>query len=159
MSLNKVMIIGRLGNAPELKHTPSGSSVCNFSVATSEFYNDNQGQRQEKTEWHRIVVWGKNAENCHKYLDKGRQCYIEGKMQTRSWEDKEGNKRYTTEVVALNVQFLGGRADNQGASPSAPSSNNTVSSNNSNMGTNNSQPQNDFSISPNQNFAADDIPF
>lgn len=106
--INKVIIVGNLGKDPEVRHTPSGQAVANFSIATSESWNDKDGQKQERTEWHRIVVWGKLAELCGKYLSKGRQCYLEGKLQTRAWDDKDGNKRYTTEVVANTVQFLGG---------------------------------------------------
>jgi single-strand DNA-binding protein len=106
-SLNKVMLIGNLGKDPEVRYTPSGAAVCNFSIATTERWkNKESGQMEEKTEWHNIVVWGKQAENCKEYLAKGRSAYIEGSMQTRSWDDKDGNKRYTTEVVAQRVQFL-----------------------------------------------------
>ncbi len=109
--INKVILIGNLGRDPEVRFTPSGQAVANFSIATSESWTDkSSGQRQEKTEWHRIVVWGKQAENCGQYLKKGRQCYIEGRLQTREWTDKEGKKNYTTEVVANTVQFLGGGA-------------------------------------------------
>lgn len=107
MSVNKVLLIGRLGNNPEIRYTNTGSAVANFNIATSENWTDKNGQRQERTEWHKIVVWGKLAELCEKYLSKGRQCFVEGKLQTRSWDDKDGNKRYTTEVVATTVQFLG----------------------------------------------------
>ena len=104
MSVNKVIILGRLGQDPELKYTPSGAAVCNFSLATSESWNDkNSGQKQEKTEWHRIVVWGKLAELCNQYLSKGKQAFVEGKLETRSWEDKEGKKRFTTEIKATTV--------------------------------------------------------
>ena len=106
--INKVILIGNLGNDPEMRHTPNGAGVCEFRLATNEAWTDKQGQRQERTEWHRVVVWGKKAEVCSKYLSKGRQVYVEGRLRTRSWEDKEGNKRYTTEVVANDVQFLGG---------------------------------------------------
>ncbi|NCN42577.1 single-stranded DNA-binding protein [bacterium] len=108
--INKVIIVGNLGKDPEIRHTPSGQAVANFSIATSESWNDKDGQKQERTEWHRIVVWGKLAELCGKYLSKGRQCYLEGKLQTRAWDDKDGNKKYTTEVIANTVQFLGGAA-------------------------------------------------
>jgi single-strand DNA-binding protein len=108
MSVNKVLLIGRLGNNPEIRYTNTGTAVANFNLATSETWNDKNGQRQERTEWHRVVVWGKLAELCEKYLAKGRQCFVEGRLQTRSWDDKDGNKRYTTEVVATTVQFLGG---------------------------------------------------
>jgi single-strand DNA-binding protein len=108
--INKVILVGNLGKDPELRHTPQGQAVCNFSIATSESWTDKGGQKQERTEWHRIVVWGKLGELCAKYLTKGRQAYIEGKLQTRAWDDKDGQKRYTTEVVATTVQFLGGGA-------------------------------------------------
>lgn len=107
MSVNKVLLIGRLGNNPEIRYTNTGTAVANFNLATSESWNDKTGQKQERTEWHRVVVWGKLAELCEKYLAKGRQCYVEGRLQTRSWDDKDGNKRYTTEIVANTVQFLG----------------------------------------------------
>ena len=106
MSLNKVMIIGNLGTDPELRFTQGGQAVANFNVATNERWTDKSGQTQERTEWHRVVVWGRQAENCEKYLSKGRQVYVEGRLQTREWDDKDGNKRYTTEIVAQNVQFL-----------------------------------------------------
>ena len=107
--VNKVILIGNLGRDPELRYTQSGSAVVNFSIATSENWTDkNSGERQERTEWHRIVVWGKTGEMCAKYLAKGRTVYIEGRLQTREWEDKEGIKRRTTEVNAQTVQFLGG---------------------------------------------------
>ncbi|MBX2989272.1 MAG: single-stranded DNA-binding protein [Bdellovibrionaceae bacterium] len=105
--VNKVIIVGRLGSDPETKTIGQGSTVSQFNVATSENWMDKQGQKQERTEWHRIVVWGKLAEICGKHLSKGRQVYIEGRLQTRNWEDKQGQKRYTTEIVANTVQFLG----------------------------------------------------
>ena len=114
MSVNKVILIGRLGNNPEIRYTPSGAAVGNFNIATSENWNDKTGQKQERTEWHRIVVWSKLAELCNQYLTKGRQVYIEGRLQTRQWDDKVGNKHYTTEIVANTVQFLGAGKD-QGA--------------------------------------------
>ena len=110
------MIIGRLGQKPEHKVIPSGSEVANFSVATSESWKDKNGQKQEKTEWHRVIVWGKMAGVCSKYLDKGSSVYIEGKLQTRSWQDKDGATKYVTEVLASNVQFLGAPKSQQGQS-------------------------------------------
>jgi len=104
------MIIGNLGSDPELRYTQSGQPVANFNIATNERWTDKSGQQQERTEWHKIVVWGKQAENCEKYLSKGRQVYVEGRIQTRDWEDRDGNKRYTTEIVAQTVQFLSGGA-------------------------------------------------
>lgn len=112
MSVNKVILLGRLGQDPELKYTSGGSAVCSFSVATSESWKDKDGKNQEKTEWHKIVVWGKLAELCNQYLAKGRQAYIEGKLQTRQWDDKDGNKRYTTEINAATVEFVGGTTQN-----------------------------------------------
>ena len=109
MSLNKVMLIGHLGSDPELRYTQGGQPVANFNLATNEKWTKD-GKTQEKTEWHKVVVWGKMAETCEKYLKKGRQAYIEGKLQTREWEDKDGQKRYTTEVVAMTVQFIGGES-------------------------------------------------
>ncbi len=108
-SVNKVILIGNLGADPELRYTSGGTAVTNFRVATNEQWTDKNGERQERTEWHQIVVWGKQAENCGKYLRKGRSVYVEGRLQTRQWEDQSGNKRYTTEVVAQIIQFLGGR--------------------------------------------------
>jgi single-strand DNA-binding protein len=108
-SVNKVILIGNLGAKPELKYLPSGQAVCEMRLATNEVFTDKQNQKQERTEWHRVVVWGKTAENCAQYLDKGRQCYVEGRIQTRSWDDKNtGEKKYMTEIVAQQVTFLGG---------------------------------------------------
>lgn len=153
MSVNKVIILGRLGQDPELKYTPSGAAVCNFSLATSESWNDKAtGQKQERTEWHRVVVWGKLAELCNQYLSKGRQAFVEGKLQTRSWEDKDGNKRYTTEIAASTVQFIGGQAQ-AGAGYETQSNNasmNQAPAQNTNQ---------DYNISTDANFASDDIPF
>jgi single-strand DNA-binding protein len=104
--VNKVILVGRLGNDPEIRYTQQGVAVTNFNIATSENWVDKGGQKQERTEWHRIVVWGKMAETCSQYLTKGRQVFIEGRLQTRQWDDKDGGKRYTTEVVASTVQFL-----------------------------------------------------
>lgn len=112
--VNKVILVGRLGRDPELRYTQGGQPVANFSLATNERWTSKDGERQERTEWHRIVVWGKQAELCGEYLSKGRQVYLEGRLQTREWEDKEGNKRQTTEVNANTIQFLGGRGDSGG---------------------------------------------
>ena len=106
--LNKVLLIGNLGKDPEVRYTPGGQAVANFNIATNEAWTDKSGQKQERTEWHRIVVWGKVAELCGEYLSKGRQVYIEGKLQTREWNNKEGVKQYTTEIVANQVLFLSG---------------------------------------------------
>ena len=106
--VNKVILVGHLGADPDMRYTPSGQGVCELRLATSESWNDKNGQRQERTEWHRIVVWGKRAEVCSKYLAKGRQVFVEGRIQTRTYDDKDGNKRYITEIIANDVQFLGG---------------------------------------------------
>jgi len=106
--VNKVILVGRLGRDPEIKDA-KGVSIANFSIATSESWKDDSGEKQERTEWHNIVAFRKTAELCGKYLKKGQECYIEGKIETRSWDDKEtGAKRYKTEIIAQNVQFLGG---------------------------------------------------
>ena len=108
-SVNKAIVIGNLGKDPEVRFTPGGQAVANFSIATNESWKDKNGQAQERTEWHRIVVWGKLAELCGEYLKKGRSAYVEGRLQTREWTDKEGKKNYTTEIIANQVVFLGGR--------------------------------------------------
>jgi len=117
-SVNKVILIGNLGAKPELKYLPSGQAVCEMSIATNEKWTDKNDQKQERVEWHRIVVWGKTAENCAQYLDKGRPVYVEGRLQTRSWDDKNtGEKKYRTEIVANSVVFLG---DGKGRRDDAP---------------------------------------
>ena len=114
--VNKAILVGNLGRDPELRYTASGQPVCNFSLATTENWMSREGKREERTEWHRIVVWGKAAENCANYLAKGRQVYIEGRIQTNEWEDKEGQKRKTTEINAQTVQFLSNRGGGGGPS-------------------------------------------
>ena len=109
--VNKVILIGNSGADPELRYTPGGTAVSNFSIATNESWTDSSGERQERTEWHRIVVWGRLAEICNQYLRKGSKVYIEGKLQTRSWEGQDGLKRYTTEVVARDMQMLDTRGE------------------------------------------------
>jgi single-strand DNA-binding protein len=131
-SLNRVMIIGRLGGNPELRYTTNGKPVANMTIATTEKWSDG-----EKTEWHRIVAWGKLAELCNQYLSKGRQVYLEGKLQTRQWEDREGQKRYTTEILVNNIVFLG--------------SNNSARPNN-----NNSNHQEEYSQQPDYSVSSDD---
>ncbi len=114
MSVNKVILVGNLGKDPEVRYTQTGSAVANFSIATSEQWNDRDGKRQERTEWHNIVVWGKQAEHCGQYLSKGRQVFIEGSIRTRSYDDKSGNKRYITEIIAQRIQFLGSGGGTRG---------------------------------------------
>ena len=118
-SLNRVIIMGNLGQDPEMRYTQNQTPVCTLNIATTDYRTGADGQRQETTEWHRVIVWSKQAENCAKYLAKGRSVLIEGRLQTRSWDDKtSGQKKYMTEIVAQNVQFLGGGAQgrDQGAS-------------------------------------------
>lgn len=161
MSVNKVIIVGRLGQDPEIRNTSSGTAVANFSVATSESWTDKTGQKQERTEWHRIVVWSRLAELCQQYLSKGRQVYVEGRLQTRQWQDNTGATRYTTEIQAQTIQFLGGSA---GASTGAgaqsfdrqesPSFGAGASSEPSGMGMMSGGGQNEE-----PSFTEDDIPF
>ena len=109
--VNKVILVGNLGSDPELRHTPSGTPVANFRIATNEVFNNREGKREERTEWHRIVAFGRLAEVCGQYLKKGRQVYIEGRLRTRDWEDQSGNKRYTTEINAMQMVMLGKAGD------------------------------------------------
>ena len=107
-SVNKVILVGNLGRDAELRYTPGGAAVATINMATTEVWNDKSGQRQEKTEWHRVVLWGKTAESLNEYLTKGKQIYVEGRLQTRQWDDKDGNKRYTTEIRGDRIVLLGG---------------------------------------------------
>jgi single-strand DNA-binding protein len=112
--VNKVILLGNLGANPEMRYTQGGTAVANLRLATSERWTDRSGQPQEATEWHRVVVWGKQAEICGQYLTKGRQVYIEGRIRTRQWQDQQGQKRFTTEIVAQRVQMLGRRSETEG---------------------------------------------
>jgi single-strand DNA-binding protein len=119
--VNKAILIGNLGRDPELRYTQNGQAVVNFTLATTENWSDRStGEKQERTEWHRIVAWGRTGEICAQYLSKGRTVYVEGRIQTREWEDKEGQKRRTTEINAQTVQFLGGPRGSGDASGGAP---------------------------------------
>lgn len=158
MSVNKVILLGNLGQDPELKYTPGGAAVCNFSVATSESWQDKGGQKQERTDWHRVVVWGKLAELCHQYLKKGRQAFIEGKLQTRSWDGQDGQKRYMTEVNATTVQFIGARADSSpGQNAQGQSYGSNGPAHDDNHGS--SMLNQEYQINHSAQFTADDIPF
>lgn len=112
-SLNRVTLIGNLGRDPEVRFTLSGQAVCNFSIATDESYKDKSGSKVEKTEWHNITMWGKLAEIAGEYLEKGKTVYLEGKLATRKWQDKDGNDRYTTEIVADKMQMLSGKRERE----------------------------------------------
>lgn len=149
IGVNKVTLLGNLGADPETKKTASGQNITLFSLATSNAWTNREGQRQEHTEWHRIVVWGKLAETCAEYLSKGRKVYVEGRLQTRSWEDDKGQKRYTTEIVANQVLFLGGNQEKR-ASDASSYTNEPV------FGSEASSQQNSQSESSAQ---ADDLPF
>jgi len=150
--INKVIIVGNLGQDPEVRYTPAGQPVANFTVATSEAWTDKQsGEKKDRVEWHRIVVWGKQAELARDYLKKGRQVYLEGSLQTRSWNDKNDVKRYTTEIVAKTIQFLGSAA---GAGVNTTASANT--------GTNKAEVQTapaDLNLSDDNYISDEDIPF
>jgi single-strand DNA-binding protein len=139
-SVNKVILVGNLGRDPELRYTTSGTPVANFTMATTDRWTDPSGEKKERTEWHRIVVWGKQAEIVGEYLRKGRQVYIEGSLQTREWTDREGAKRYTTEVRAMRVQMLGRPRDRDAGSADGGGDNQQVAE-------------------PERSFDDDDIPF
>ena len=115
-SVNKVILVGNLGRDAELRYTPGGAAVATLNLATTEIWNDKEGQRQEKTEWHRVILWGKQAETLNQYLQKGKQIYVEGRLQTRQWDDKDGNKRYTTEVRGDRVVLLSSGSGGGGGS-------------------------------------------
>lgn len=161
MAVNKVILIGNLGQDPEVRYSPSGQAVCNLSIATNEAWTDKNGQKQEKTEWHRVVVFGKLAELVGQYLKKGRQAYLEGKLQTRQWQDKDGQTRYTTEVVAQTIQFLGGGAgagrsndnDYGGASYGGNQSGNR------NAHSSNAGPSENSGFQSEPSFTEEDVPF
>ena len=119
-SINKVMLLGNLGADPELRYTSGGTAVADLRLATNRRFKGRDGEWQDDTQWHRIVVWAKQAENCKEYLSKGSQCFVEGRLQTRQWEDRDGNKRYTTEVVADNVHFLSGKGGGGGGYDEPP---------------------------------------
>ena len=120
MSVNKVILVGNLGANPEMRFTQGGQAVANLRLATSERYTDKSGQKQETTEWHRVVAFGKLAEICGQYLTKGRQIYVEGRIQTRQWQDQQGQKRYSTEIVMTNMQMLGNRSGGGAGSERSP---------------------------------------
>lgn len=143
MSINKVILVGRLGKDVEVRYSPSNQAVANLTLATSESFKNKEGKKEERTEWHRVIIFGRMAELADKYLHKGRQVYIEGKLQTRSW-DKDGQKHYTTEIIANNVQFLDG----------VPPVDKAV-----HHLENNTNPVSPKTEPPQQEFTVDDIPF
>ena len=149
-SVNKVILVGNLGADPELKYTPSSRPLCNLRIATTDVFKDKSGQRQERTEWHRVTVWGDQAENCSKYLSKGRSVYIEGRLQTRSY-DKDGQKHYATDVVADRVVFLGGGGGGGGGGGEGRRQ--------GGAGPRDSGPPDDGDVGPSTPPSDDDIPF
>ncbi len=146
-SLNKIMLIGNLGRDPEIRYTPDGSPVANFSLATAENWTDKSGTRQERTEWHNIVAWNKLAEISKRYLQKGRQVYVEGRLRTREWDDKDGNKRRTTEVIASQIVLLGSRGQAEPVASTAVQTPRPVQEADAGFG------------APDLNITDDDIPF
>ncbi len=152
--INKVILVGNLGQDPEVRYTPAGAAVTTISVATTEAWNDKEGNKQERTEWHRVVFFRRLAEIAGEYLKKGSQVYIEGQLRTNKWQDKSGNDRYTTEIIANEMQMLGGRPGSGGGMggggnmPSAPKANNNQSNNNNNKDS-----------GPNYDDFDDEIPF
>ena len=157
-NLNKVTLIGRLGQDPEIRYTPSGSAVASVTIATNEYWTDKQGEKQERTEWHSLVLWGKLADLAQSYLKKGSQVYVEGRLQTRDWEDQQGQKHYKTEVVVTTMQFLDSRnsdSESAHAVTSTAYKDNTASTTeySTNTETNSSDSKQD------DDYIKDDIPF
>ena len=148
-SVNKVILVGNLGKDPEVRYTKSGQAVASFSLATSERWTGKDGNKEEKTEWHRIVAWGKLGEICGEYLSKGKQVYIEGRLKTREWEDNDGNKRQTTEIVANNMTMLGQGSGQSGEQSGGQGGGQSGSSGGSSSG----------GYSGGDEFEDDDIPF
>ncbi len=157
MSVNKVILVGRLGRDPETRYTSGGQAVANFSVATDESYKDRNGERQKRTEWHKIVVWGKQAEIAQQYLKKGSLVFIEGRIQSREWQDKEGQKRTSFEIVANNFRMLGGRGDGMAAGASASGGGSQVRAGGDDVG--HEAPAEDFGPSSGPEISDEDIPF
>jgi single-strand DNA-binding protein len=147
-SVNKVILVGNLGRDAELRYTPGGSPVATLNLATTEVWNDKAGQRQEKTEWHRVVLWGKTAESLSEYLVKGKQLYVEGRLQTRQWDDKDGNKRYTTEIRGDRIVLLGGAGAGAGRQAGARAAASASGA-----------PMDDHMGEPVSELSDDDIPF
>lgn len=158
-SLNKVMLIGRLGQDPEVRYTQANTAVATLNMATSERYKDGNGEYQERTEWHRVVAWGRLAEICQQYLNKGSLIYVEGPLQTRQWEDKDGQKRYTTEVKALQMTMLDSKGSGGGNTGGNTSSN--APAPNANRGNNNQNKPMSSNVELGSNFddMDDDLPF
>ncbi|MBC8258515.1 MAG: single-stranded DNA-binding protein [SAR324 cluster bacterium] len=151
-NLNKVMLIGRLGQDPEIRYTQSGSAVANATIATNDYWTDKQGEKQERTEWHSLVLWGKLADLAQSYLKKGSQVYVEGRLQTRDWEDQQGQKHYKTEVVVTNMQFLDTKSSEGVAAPTGNPGPDQTSRSPSGTAVSQGTP-------PEDDYIKDDIPF
>ena len=149
-SVNKVILVGNLGRDAELRYTPGGAAVATLNMATTENWTDKSGQKQEKTEWHRVVFWGKVAESLTEYLTKGKQIYIEGRLETRQWNDKDGNKRYTTEIKGDKIVLLGGGGGRGGGGMSRGGGEESMGG---------GQPSHGGSDAPDTPLTDDDIPF
>ena len=158
-NLNKVMLIGRLGQDPEIRYTQSGSAVANTTIATNDYWTDKQGEKQERTEWHSLVLWGRLADLAQSYLKKGSQVYVEGRLQTRDWEDQQGQKHYKTEVVVTNMQFLDSKNVDGGIPKEGGSSNYSATSASTQDSASTLDPGNVQETKPDDGFIKDDIPF
>jgi single-strand DNA-binding protein len=159
MSVNKVILVGRLGRDPETRYTSGGQAVANFSVATDESYKDRNGERQKRTEWHKIVVWGKQAEIAQQYLKKGSLVFIEGRIQSREWQDKEGQKRTSFEIVANNFRMLGGRGDGMAAGAGAGAGGGAARSSGGDDYGHEPAPSEEFGANSAPEISDEDIPF
>ncbi len=159
MSVNKVILVGRLGRDPETRFTSGGQAVANFSVATDESYKDRNGERQKRTEWHKIVVWGKQAEIAQQYLKKGSLVFIEGRIQSREWQDKEGQKRTSFEIVANNFRMLGGRGDGMAAGAGAGAGGGATRSSGGDDFGHEAAPSEEFGGNSAPEISDEDIPF
>ena len=155
-NLNKVTLIGRLGQDPEIRYTQSGSAVANATIATNDFWTDKQGEKQERTEWHSLVLWGKLADLAQSYLKKGSQVYVEGRLQTRDWEDQQGQKHYKTEVVVTTMQFLDSKISD---SDSVPSTSPTYRDNSTSSEYSKNAKSNSTDSKEDDDYIKDDIPF
>jgi len=158
-NLNKVMLIGRLGQDPEIRYTQSGSAVANATIATNDYWTDKQGEKQERTEWHSLVLWDRLADLAQSYLKKGSQVYVEGRLQTKNWEDQQGQKHYKTEVVVTTMQFLDTKNSEVGASPVVGSSDYSKNSATPQSSTSSADSTNDQKATQDEGFIKDDIPF
>ena len=158
-NLNKVMLIGRFGQDPEIRYTQSGSAVANATIATNDYWTDKQGEKQERTEWHSLVLWDRLADLAQSYLKKGSQVYVEGRLQTRNWEDQQGQKHYKTEVVVTTMQFLDTKSSEGGDTPVGGSSDYSDSSATPQSSSSVADSTNDQKAPQNDEFIKDDIPF